>query len=459
MRRSSACRESCVKRDAARTTRRGRTRVALVATILFTVVASGLYQDAGAVWPPWAKDPDVPDPVYPDVTCSADWLRNHLTSRDVVVVDARVSRLYTDGHIPGAISIPAERLPGVEGEGDIAGLSAALGEAGLGGRGTIICYGDETYSDVAGFLFWALEVSGAGKVMLLDGGYEYWISTGGNAETDAHVLPPAHWAATPAAEFLAASEYVDSIYGAPGFEIIDTRSARSWEGPVDDPATGPTGRVGHIPHSLQFDFSEFIGNDGLLFPPTECREIFSFLGPRRSSRVNLQDEFIVHGDGSPGGGAMGYCLLRLAGMAHVKYFPAGWSEWVSDESRPTVRFISGDELKILVEREQRWPWADSPMEAFVFLDVRHEADHSKGHIPGSVVLTSRLVVDSLDVYMDRYWPGADRTTIPFVSYCYGPECIRSRHTSTDAARAGFRDIQRFYGGMVEWRQVSGRIAK
>ena len=69
---------------------------------------------------------------------------------------------------------------------------------------------------------------------------------------------------------------------------------------------------------------------------------------------------------------MGYCLLRLAGMAHVKYFPAGWSEWVSDESRPTVRFISGDELKILVGREQRWPWADSPMEAFVFLDVRHE---------------------------------------------------------------------------------------
>ena len=452
-------RECCDRRDVARVARRGRTRVALVATILLTVVASGLYQDAGAVWPPWAKDPNALDPVYPNVTCSVDWLRNHLTSRNVVIVDARVSRLYADGHIPGAISIPAEGLPIVESESDVVGLSAALGEAGLDGRGTIVCYGDETYSDVAGFLFWALEVSGAGKVVLLDGGYEYWISAGGSAETDAQVIPATHWEASPAAEFLATSEYVESTYGVRGFEIIDTRGSRSWEGPVDDPSTGPAGRVGHIPHSLQFDFSEFIGNDGLLFPPTECREIFSFLGPRKSSRINLQDEFIVHGDGSAGSGALGYYLLRLAGMAHVRYFPAGWSQWVSDESHPIVRFIGADELKILVEREQRWPWADSPMEAFVFLDVRHEGDHSKGHIPGSVVLSSRLVADSLDVYMDRYWPGADRTTMPFVSYCYGPECIRSRHTSTDAARAGFRDIQRFYGGMVEWREVSGRIAK
>jgi 3-mercaptopyruvate sulfurtransferase SseA len=452
-------RERKGKRGAARTERRGHLRAALAATVLLAVVLSGLSRDADAVWPPWAKDKDVPDPVYPNVTCSTDWLKNHLTSRGVVVVDARVPDLYSNGHIPGAISIPADELPLVEGEGDIAGLSAALGEAGVEGRGTIVCYGDESCSDAAGLMFWALKVSGAGKVMVLDGGYGYWASTGGDVETAVRTPSSTTWSAAPVTEFLASCEYVESIYGVQGFEIIDTRSHDDWEGPVDDPATGPAGRVGHIPHSLQFDFSEFVGNDGLLFPADECREIVSVLGPRRSSPVNLQDEFIIHGDGNPGNGAEGYYLLRRAGIARVKYFPAGWSGWSSDGNLPVVRFIGGEELKILVEREQRWPWSDSPTEAFAFLDVRHQSDHAKGHIPGSVALTSRLLADSLDVYMDRYWPEADRTTMPIVSYCYGPTCIRSRYTSTEAARAGFREIQRFYGGMVEWRRVSGRIAK
>ncbi len=439
--------------------KRGCWRGAVVATVLSVVVLSGLFQDAHAVWPPWAKDKDVPDPIYPDVTCSADWLRDHLTSRGVVVVDARVSRLYLDGHIPGAISIPAEGLPIAEREGEIARLSAALGGAGLSGRGTIVCYGEDTCSDYVGLMFWALEVSGSEEVMLLNGGYEHWVSTGGSVETTVRTLSSVAWSMVPATEFLASSEYVESIYGVKGFEIVDTRSHADWEGPVDDPSVGPVGRVGHIPHSLQFDFGEFIGKDGLLFSADECREIFSVLGPRQSNPVNLQDEFIIHGDGSPGSGAIGYCFLRRAGTAGVKYFPGGWSRWIADEDLPVVRFIGGEELKVLVEREQRWPWSDSPMESFVFLDVRHSSDYAKGHIPGSVVLTSRLVADSLDVYMDRYWPEADRATVPIVSYCYGPTCIRSRYSSTDAARAGFRDIQRFYGGVLEWRQVSGRIAK
>ncbi len=447
------------KSEAGKPAMRSHRQVVFAAAFLAAVVVFGPSQDAGAAWPPWAKDEGVPDTVYPDVACSVDWLRSNLTSRNVVIVDARVVRSYAEGHIPGAISVPADGLPIVEREGDIAGLSDAFGEAGVGGRGTIVCYGDETYSDVAGLVFWALEVSGAGKVMLLDGGYEHWVSTGGSVETTARALPSTPWAAVEAAGFLGSSEYVESVYGVTGVEIVDARSKSSWEGPVDDPRSGPDDRVGHIPHSLQFDFGEFVGNDGLLFPPEECREVFSFLGPRQSSRVNLQDEFVVHGDGSPDNGAAGYCFLRRAGIARVKYFPAGWTGWVSDESHPVVRFIGGDELKILVEQEQGWPWSDSPMEAFVFLDVRHPGDHSKGHIPGSVVLSSRLIADSLDVYMGRYWPGADRTTMPFVSYCYGPTCIRSRYTSTDAARAGFLDVQRFYGGMLEWRQVSGRIAK
>ncbi len=300
-------------------------------------------------------------------------------------------------------------------------------------------------------MFWLLEAGGASRVQLLNGGYSAWTASAGRAETELRRLTPTVWTPEPSDTLLASLDYVREQYGVAGHEIIDARHRAAWEG------VGEGVRVGHIPHSLQFDFEEFL-EDGLLLPAEECREIFSMTGPRPASPVRLSDEFIVHGEGGESG-AIGYFMLRRAGLAAARYYPGGWRRWRADESLPVVRFIGGEELNDLVMRANRWPWQDAPSESFVLIDVRHEGDYANGHIPGSVCLTSRLFADSLDVYLDRYWPDIDRATTPIVTYCYGPTCIRSRHTSTDAARAGFLSIWRFYGGLEEWRVVGGRMVE
>jgi len=393
---------------------------------------------------------DEPEPVYPDVTASVDDVRAAMGRHGVVFIDARPADDYARGHIPGAVSMPPlVELPG--GGLPSGNIPAVLGAVGLPGDARYICYGASSISDPEAYVFWLLEAGGASQVQLLDGGYAAWTASGGSAEIEPRRLTATVWTPAPIDTLLASLDYVRDQYGVAGHEIIDTRQRAAWEGAVEGV------RVGHIPHSLQFDFAEFI-EDGVLLPAGECREIFSLTGPRPASPVRLADEFIVHGNGDESG-ALGYFMLRRAGLAAVRYYPGGWRRWRADELLPVVRFIGGEELNDLVSRANRWPWQDEPTDSFILIDVRHEGDYAKGHIPGAVVLTSRLFADSLDVYLERYWPDIDRATTPIITYCYGPTCIRSRHTSTDAARAGFLNIWRFYGGLEEWRVVGGRMVE
>ncbi len=432
--------------DGRRSSRAGARGAAAVGAALLVAL---LAATAWAVWPPWMRQ-EGPEPVYPDVTASVDDVRSRMGQHDVILIDARSAADYAAGHIPGAVSMsPPENLTnhGLS----IGDIPTSLGAAGLSGSARYICYGEGADSDAAAFVFWLLEAGGAERVQVLDGGYDAWLEAGGRVEVAQRRGSGAVWTRAPVDSLLAPLGFVQEHYGVRGYEIIDARRHELWEGdPTDD-------RSGHVPHSLAFDFGSFI-EDGRLLPPEECREVFGMTGPRPSNPVRLTDLFIVHGEGGADG-AMGYYLLRRAGVARVRYYPGGWRRWKADDSLPVVRFISGEELKDLVEGENRWPWQNSPPSSFVLFDVRHEGDHARGHIPGSICLTSRLFADSLDVYLDRHWPGVDRATTPIVTYCYGPSCIRSRHTSTDAARAGFLRVWRFYGGLEEWRAVDGRIAK
>lgn len=435
--------------------KRGAAAVVVCAAFLLIL----LHSAASAVWPPWMAQ-DEKEPVYPDVTASVEDVRSKTESHSVVFIDVRPADDYASGHIPGAISMPVP-FDSTEGGPPSGNIRAALGAAGLNGSARYICYGADTCLDPAAYVFWLLEAGGASGVQLLDGGYAAWAASGGRAETEPRRLTPAVWTPAPVDTLLASLGYVREHYGEAGYEIIDARSREEWEGggagASGGASDGPTSRVGHIPHSLPFDFREFT-DDGALLPAEECREIFSMTGPRPSSPVRLSDEFIVHGEGAESG-AIGYFMLRRAGLAAVRYYPGGWRRWRADESLPVVRFIGGEELNDLVVGANRWPWQDAPSGSFVLIDVRHEGDYANGHLPGSVCLTSRLFADSLDVCLDRYWPGVDRTTTPIVTYCYGPTCIRSRHASTAAARAGFLNVWRFYGGLEEWRVIGGRITK
>ncbi len=424
----------------------------LTTAFVALVLAAGAVS-AGAQWP-WGNREPAPDPVYPDVTVDAAWLADNLGRRGTAVVDARGPDAFAAGHIQGAVSLPASSLP------ELHRAAEVLGALGLSGRRRIVCYGggpDPVPADAA-LLFWFLEAAG-GNPALLEGGIDAWAGGGQVLSTESLEPRPASWTPAVRSELVATQEYVRLHFGEKGHEIVDARGWDAWEAMIDEAEWREPPRTGHVPHSLPFDFTEFVDADGSLRAPESTREIFSALGPRPTSPVNLQDEFIVYGDGVSGNGAVGYFLLRRAGLAQVRLFRDGWRQWLADTSLPVVRIISAEEIEARLSGPRRWFRPDARPSEFVIFDVRHDSDWSRGHVPGSVSLTSRLFADSLDVYLERHWPGIDRSTTPIVTYCYGSNCIRSRLTSSVAGRKGFLRIERFYGGMEDWRGIGGRIVK
>lgn len=427
-----------------------RTLAACLPVAVLAVVVAAAVPSAGR-WPPWRRDDDAPPPVYPEVTATSDWLAGRLGARGLAVVDARPEAAYLAGHIPGAISLAPDP------EVDPPEAPLLLGGSGLTGRGVIVCYGDSSFAPDAASLFWLLDAAGAERPMLLEGGIAAWVAAGGELESNPATLPPATWTGSARPERVASAAYVALKFGVLGYEIIDARGWDAWEGPIDESQWTDPPRVGHVPHALPYDFREFLGQGGAFQSPEDTRGIFSRAGPRPSSPVNLQDEFIVHGDGAFGDGAVGYFLLRRAGLERVRYFPDGWASWAEDPSLPVVRIVGAEELKRRIARARKWFRPDAPPAGFALFDVRHSGNHASGHLPGAVSLNSRFFADSLDVYVERHWLELDRSTAPLITYCYGPNCIRSRNCSTEAARQGFVNVERFYGGIEDWRLAGGEL--
>ena len=417
----------------------------------------------------WRREPP-PEPDYPDVTVSADWLSRRLDSRDVVVIDIRPTSSYRAGHVPGAISFQSVAFPVVESPSDLARLTDVLGALGLTGRERLVCCGDVSYSRGASGLFWLLELAGAGRASVLDGGVVGWRAAGHDLASESTLLATSEWGLEPAMELLATREYVRRSFGEEGVEIIDARGHAAWLGPVEPGDWGTLKRSGHIPHSLPFDFTSFFSPDGTFLEPSETWSSFIRLGPRPANPVDVLDEFIVYGwgerrrdgygepeDEAWGDGPLAYFLLRRAGIARVRLYTGGWRDWSGDPYLPLVRVVKAGELMHRLRVTRRWLHPDDPREEFAFFDVRHPADHARGHIGGSVSLRSDYFADSLDIRLERYWPDIDRLTEPVVTYCYGEGCIRSRATSTAAAKEGFVYVERFVGGLDEWRYAGGRL--
>ncbi|MBN2566016.1 MAG: hypothetical protein JXB46_09940 [Candidatus Eisenbacteria bacterium] len=425
----------------------------LIATALLSLSEPGRAQGLSS----WGRRDAQPEVAYPDVTVTTEWLVRHNGESGVVVVDARPESSYLSGHIPGAVSLPARVLPVVCSVEDVRSLGGSLGAFGVTGTELLICCGETSWSAEAATLFWLLELAGAERAAILDGGVTGWLADARPLSVEPTRARGAGWSREPDVQLLATLDHVVSSYGADGVEIIDARGRYEWGGPIERDEWECPPRAGHIPHALPFDFTVFFHPDGFMRTPAETRSEFARLGPRPANPVDLASEFVVHGDGFVSDGAIGYFLLRRAGLERVRYYPGGWGEWSTDLGLPVVRIVGADELMWRLSKGRRLFASDAPASGFAFFDVRHPADYARGHIRGSVSLRSDHFADSLDTRLERFWPKLDRKRAPVVTYCYGEYCIRSRGTSTDAARAGFVRVERFYGGLDEWQAAGGRL--
>jgi 3-mercaptopyruvate sulfurtransferase SseA len=102
------------------------------------------------------------------VLVTTEWVAR---SRDIVLAEVDADpRLYREGHIPGAVELPAALL----GLDDDDGVELLLGSLGIATGATIVLYGDVDNA-AAAYAYRVLKMLGHEDVRLLDGGRQKWI--------------------------------------------------------------------------------------------------------------------------------------------------------------------------------------------------------------------------------------------------------------------------------------------
>jgi thiosulfate/3-mercaptopyruvate sulfurtransferase len=193
-----------------------------------------------------------------------EWLAEHLTDRDLVVLHVGSHADYAAGHIPGARVINEEDVSRPHDHSDlkdmmlelpdVSSLRATMSRVGVSDTSRVVVYfGKDTAVQSATRIIFTLDHLGLGsRTSLLNGGFAEWTRAGKPVST---AVPPAARGtiAAPTREALVAdATFVASGPSRQGYKLIDARAAVFYKG------IEPTmnGKAGHIPGAINIPFSE-----------------------------------------------------------------------------------------------------------------------------------------------------------------------------------------------------------
>jgi thiosulfate/3-mercaptopyruvate sulfurtransferase len=241
---------------------------------------------------------------------------------------------YEAGHIPGAAYVDLDTdLASAPGDGGRHPLPApdvfvaAMRRAGVNNESDVVVY-DQNNAMAGARAWWLLRHYGHRYVRVLDGGYDAWVSAGGDISKDAPAPPRGDFDGVPGATPVVDASAATAV--ARDGVLMDARAAERYRGdlePVDSAA-------GHIPGAVSIPTIGNVDADGRFLQPEALRARFAAagVGPLTTtaaycgSGVNACHEILA---------------LNLAGLDAALY-PGSWSGWIADDKRPIA---TGEETR------------------------------------------------------------------------------------------------------------------
>ena len=248
-----------------------------------------------------------------------DWLADRTGSGDLKLIDVRQPFVYSQAHVPSAVSLPTFLLTPPGGRAPIVDrIAQMLGRNGITAEDHIVAY-DEGASAAAARLYWLLKYSGHPAVSVLDGGIMKWSQEGLPLESGAVSPSPAEYRRQAGETgVLATLEDVQAAVGGEQTQLLDVRSSLEFNG------AQPTAlRNGHIPGAKHLDWVDTFVQDDVgvhLRPDSELRNLLVQAGIRDDRPI------IVHCQSGNRSSHM-FLVLQHLGYPQVANYGAGWQEW------------------------------------------------------------------------------------------------------------------------------------
>ena len=253
---------------------------------------------------------------------SADWVAARLGSPDFLLVDPRGPMRYMQGHLRGAVNLPAMRLFDREGKLlSVYELAEFFGSVGVGNDVPVTLYdgGDGRNAAMAA---WTLEYLGHTDIRIMDLFFEEWAAQG-REKLYRPVRPTANTLEarlnpSVRATLEEVSQAVANPSNDPPLTLLDLRSQAEFDGMPDLDE-----RPGHIPGAVNLVWQELVdGNDGYLKSPEALRTLLQ-------AREVSADAPVIAYCRSGIRASVGYLALKQLGY-DVRLYDGSYLEWMNE---------------------------------------------------------------------------------------------------------------------------------
>lgn len=253
---------------------------------------------------------------------SPDWVESRLGSPDFLLIDPRGPMRYMQGHLRGAVNLPAVRLFGRDGKLlSVYEMAEFFGSVGVGNDRTVTLY-DGGDGRNAAMVMWALEYLGHTDVQIMDIFFEEWAAQG-REKLYRPVRPTANRfepevTSSPRATLDDVSRATEQGAGHAGSTLLDLRSQAEFDGmpDLDD-------RPGHIPGAANLVWQELVdGRASYLKPEGELRQLLQSRGVPPGAPVIAYCRSGIRA-------SVGYLALKQLGY-DVRLYDGSYLEWMNE---------------------------------------------------------------------------------------------------------------------------------
>jgi thiosulfate/3-mercaptopyruvate sulfurtransferase len=264
---------------------------------------------------------------HPERLVTTDWLADHLSDDDLVVVESDEDvLLYDTGHIPGAVKIDWHldlNDPTTRDYVDGARFAEVLGARGIGRDTTVVIYGDRN-NWWAAYALWVFSLFGHPDVRLLDGGRTLWESQGRELTREVPSPAPVDYPMIERDDSTLRAFQSDVLEHL-GRPLVDVRSPGEFSGELlhmpDYPQEGAV-RGGHIPGAASVPWARAAADDATFKDRADLEAIYL-------SEVGLgtDDDVIAYCRIGERSSHTWFVLTHLLGFEHVRNYDGSWTEW------------------------------------------------------------------------------------------------------------------------------------
>ncbi len=241
-------------------------------------------------------------------------LNSILNNSNIVIIDTRSFKEYSEGHIPRAVNLDLFAFHWIdttkEGiENFNRQIEMLFSFVGITPEKKVVFY-DEVSGMLAARGVWMLMYFSHPDVSILDGGMKKWKQENLPLETKLNSFKPAKFSGKINPEIISGFEYLNDNLN--HLKILDARSQGEFNGSVIRAA-----QTGHIPHAINIDWNLNLNEDGTFKNDEELSKLYDI--PKNS-------EIVTYCQGAYRA-ANTFLVLKKLGFENVRVYLGSWGEW------------------------------------------------------------------------------------------------------------------------------------